>query len=141
MCASIATAQDANSRLFFSPPGMAPCRAYSSAPGRKWTLVDLDLESDAAADRHLARMADQAEAGDVGAAVHVEAQHRLAGAAIQRQHRLDRRLDVLIRRRCRASARCAITPVPMRLVKTSASPARAPALALRASGWTVPVTA
>ena len=33
--AGASTAQLANSRLLFNPPGIAPARAYSSAPGRK----------------------------------------------------------------------------------------------------------
>ena len=45
-----------------------------------------DLERDAARDRHLACVTEEAEAADIGAAMYVELQHRLAGGAVQCQH-------------------------------------------------------
>ena len=56
----------------------------------------LDRQRAAAGHGHLRRMADQAEAGDVGARVHRAGRQRaqrLAGGAVQRHHRLHRRLD------------------------------------------------
>ena len=92
-----------------------PAARTRRAPGRKRTVAAVDLESHAAGQRHLARVADQAEAGHVRAAVHVEAQHALAGAPVQRQHGIDGgrhvrfRGDAALRARSRSRrSRCAL---------------------------------
>ncbi len=46
----------------------------------------IDFERDAAGQRHLAGVSDQAEAGHVSAAVDVEFEHGFACRAVQRQH-------------------------------------------------------
>jgi len=50
--------------------------------------IDGDFECDVACERQPARVADESEAGDVGAAVDVEAQHGFTGGAVEPQHGL-----------------------------------------------------
>ena len=57
--------------------------------------IRFDFERDAAGERHLPRMANQAEAGDVGAAVDGEPQHFLRRAPVQGEHLAHRFLDVV----------------------------------------------
>jgi hypothetical protein len=59
--------------------------------GQKLHPVDRDLQGHLAGQRHFARVADQAEAGDIGAAVDLVTQHFLASRAIQREHGNNRR--------------------------------------------------
>ena len=48
--------------------------------------------------RHLPRMTDQTEPGHIRAAVDIELQHPFARQAIQREHRLDGRPHIAVRR-------------------------------------------
>src|ERR1039458_9314943 len=57
--------------------------------GQEADLIHGDFERDVARERHLARVAHQSEAGDVGAAVDVVSEHGFTGGAIQFQHGLN----------------------------------------------------
>ena len=75
------TQEDAKSRLFFKPPGIAPWRAYSSRARKKLDLARIDLDGYFTGQRHLARMANETKAGDVGAAVHLVIESMASHAA------------------------------------------------------------
>src|SRR5437879_744409 len=62
--------------------------------GQELEPIDIDFERDAAGQRHFSRVTDEAEAGDVGAAVDIVAQHLLAGGAIEGEHGSNRRGNI-----------------------------------------------
>ena len=94
-------------RRLRSAPGCSPsrptgsCGQDSSTPSKTGTSAARMIERDLAGRRHLRGMADQAEAGDVGAGVHaVDRRQRLGRGAVQRAHR--RRRASIDQRRCGA---------------------------------------
>ena len=100
----------------------------------------VELDPHAAPLRHLVRVAEQAEAGDVGDRVRRERPQHVGGLPVQRGHRRGRRLQPHLVAPALAAA-CSSIPVPSGLVRKTASPGRAPLFAQNPSGWTVPTTA
>src|ERR1039458_53028 len=137
---AVSTTHEAYSRLFFSPPGIAPSRAYSSAPSRnrKRSTSISSVTPLASAISRACPISPKP----------VTSVHPCTSYASIASHAL--RLSVSIEAMdpatspSRAMPRfraVEITPVPSRLVNISASPARAPAFAFTRAGWMVPVTA
>ena len=73
---------------------MAPCRAYSTAPGRNRTARGSNLNGHLTRQRHFARVTDQPEAGDIRASVDVEGEHRIASFPVELQHLLNGGVDI-----------------------------------------------
>ena len=81
---------------FPSRPKTPPLRAYSIAPSRNRTSEESISSVTLLPMRHFARVAEQAESGDIGEPVDFEIFDRLGGGAIQRQHLRDRAIDVFV---------------------------------------------
>src|ERR1039458_8305144 len=137
---AVSTTHEAYSRLFFSPPGIAPSRAYSSAPSRnrKRSTSISSVTPLASAISRACPISPKP----------VTSVHPCTSYASIASHAL--RLSVSIEAMDAATSpsramprfrAVEITPVPSRLVNISASPARAPAFAFTRAGWMVPVTA
>ena len=86
----------------------------------------VDDRADARRGAHLAQVAEQAEARDVGRGVHADLDRGVARAGVERRHHLDRgreRAPAVATSRFTAVE---ITPSPIGFVSTSASPGWAP---------------
>ena len=112
-----------NSRLFLRPPGIAPARAYSTAPSR-----NRHATASISSVTPLASAISRAWPSRPNPVTSVtpctsRPRHGLGGGAIQREHGGDGSLHVrrVARPRFRAVA---MTPVPIFLVSTSTSPGR-----------------
>ena len=137
---SLSTCGPANSRLRRSPPVRVAARCELERARQRGQPVGVERDADAAALGGLVRVAEQAEAGDVGHGIRRERPQRVGGVAVQRRHRHDRGVE------CASGARPSRTawrtsPVPSGFVRKTASPGRAPLFRQTPSGWTVPTTA
>ena len=63
-------------------PGQGPLAGVVHGAGKEPNAVDCDFQGHVARERHFARVADEPEARDVGATVHLEGQHGFAGGAV-----------------------------------------------------------
>ncbi len=63
--------------------------------GEEWDTSGVDFERDVGGESHLAGMAKEAEAGDVGAGVDGETGERFGGGAVEGEHGGDGGIDVL----------------------------------------------
>ena len=103
----------------------------------------LDLQRTPARRRHLGRVTDEPEAGDVGARVHGAPSCRtITSAAARFRVVIDRTAAAMAASGARLNfSAVAMMPVPSGLVRNSTSPGCAPAFASTRAGSIAPVTA
>jgi len=82
--------------IVFESTGNCALGGVFGCAGQESDSGGVDIDGDATALGHFAKVADESEAGDVGAAVDVEREHRFAGGAVESQHGFDHGVDMVV---------------------------------------------